>query len=573
MALSSRSSTRRSSKDARSSEQVVEEQIVQPNGEFKVQRYSKGRFLGKGGFARVYEFTNLETRRLYAAKVVAKSSLTRSRAKQKLMSEIKIHRSLKNSNIVSFEHFFEDSENVYILLELCPNQTMNELLRRRKRLTELEVQCYSLQIISSLKYIHNRRVIHRDLKIGNLFISDKMEIKLGDFGLATKLEFEGQKRRTICGTPNYIAPEVLDGKCGHSFEVDIWSLGVIMYTLLVGKPPFETNDVKKTYNLIKMTAYSFPDHVPVSNEAKSLITRILKSDPSRRPSLDEILQHEFFHMGNGIPKLLPVSTLAVPPSEGYLNKFLQKPVPRPEYPTADTAPVQQHQVTRLKQTRDLVGTQKVQRSPRSPKSQEGAKVWVKKWVDYSSKYGMGYILSNGCSGVYFNDSTKIIVEPNASVFYFIERTTDKRDMVFSYSLEDYPKSLYKKVTLLQHFKSYLEMEIDTYNPCESCYSIENPPPYVKRWLKSRRAILFRLSNMVVQVSFQDNTEVILTSENKMMTYINKKSERITMPLSEALESSNTEMTKRLKYTRDILNYMTSGQILNGGAGSPTINHA
>jgi polo-like kinase 1 len=92
----------------------------------------------------------------------------------------------------------------------------------------------------------------QSLKLGNLFISEKMEIKLGDFGLATKLEFDGEKKRTICGTPNYIAPEVLDGKNGHSYEVDVWSLGVVLYTLIIGKPPFETPDVKTTYKKIRM---------------------------------------------------------------------------------------------------------------------------------------------------------------------------------------------------------------------------------------------------------------------------------------------------------------------------------
>lgn len=184
------------------------------------------------------------------------------------MSEIKIHKSIHHTNIVGFEHFFEDNENVYILLELCHNQTMNELLRRRKRLTELEVQCYLLQILNALRYLHKNRVIHRDLKLGNLFLSQNMEIKLGDFGLATKVDFEGERKRTICGTPNYIAPEILEGKSGHSYEVDIWSFGVIAYTLLIGKPPFETNDVKTTYRRIKMNAYSFPEHVIISHHSK-----------------------------------------------------------------------------------------------------------------------------------------------------------------------------------------------------------------------------------------------------------------------------------------------------------------
>ena len=105
-------------------------------------------------------------------------------------------------------------------------------------------------MISALKYLHDHRIIHRDLKLGNLFLNEKMEVKVGDFGLATKLDFDGERKRTVCGTPNYIAPEVLDGKSGHSYEVDIWSLGVIIYTLIIGKPPFETSDVKDTYELI-----------------------------------------------------------------------------------------------------------------------------------------------------------------------------------------------------------------------------------------------------------------------------------------------------------------------------------
>lgn len=99
-----------------------------------------------------------------------------------------------------------------------------------------------------------------------------MDLKLGDFGLATKLDFDGEWKRTICGTPNYIAPEVLEGKNGHSYEVDIWSLGVIIYTLIIGKPPFETANVKTTYDKIKKNSYKFPDHVAISDEAWDLIS-------------------------------------------------------------------------------------------------------------------------------------------------------------------------------------------------------------------------------------------------------------------------------------------------------------
>ena len=117
-----------------------------------------------------------------------------------------------------------------------------------------------------MKYLHKNRVIHRDLKLGNLFLNDKLQIKLGDFGLAAKLDFDNEKRHTVCGTPNYLAPEVLSNRMGHSFEVDVWSLGVVIYAMVVGKPPFETQEVKMTYEKIRKGIYSFPEQIKMSLE-------------------------------------------------------------------------------------------------------------------------------------------------------------------------------------------------------------------------------------------------------------------------------------------------------------------
>ena len=117
------------------------------------------------------------------------------------------------------------------------------------RLCLLSNTCTLTKSSTESKFIS--KINFPSLKLGNLFLNDKMEVKIGDFGLATKLEFDGDRKRTICGTPNYIAPEILEGKNGHSYEVDTWSLGVIIYTLLFGKPPFETQDVKTTYQKIK----------------------------------------------------------------------------------------------------------------------------------------------------------------------------------------------------------------------------------------------------------------------------------------------------------------------------------
>ena len=129
---------------------------------------------------------------VYAAKIISKENLQKKRSRKKLLSEIRIHRYLsKHRNIVTFKHYFEDPSSVYILMDLCVSGTLSEVLKRRKTLHELEVKSYGRQICEGMKHIHRRRIIHRDLKLGNLFLDDKMQLKIGDFGLSTKLDYEG----------------------------------------------------------------------------------------------------------------------------------------------------------------------------------------------------------------------------------------------------------------------------------------------------------------------------------------------------------------------------------------------
>ena len=149
-----------------------------------------------------------------------------------------------------------------------------------------------------------------------------------------------------------------------------------------------------------------------------------------------------------------------------------------------------------------------------------------------------------------------------SKFHYIEkRQSDRQDIITTHNLEDNNKEFHKKVTLLQHFKSYLEGEDKAKNPDSAVdHHSGNIPIYVKKWMRTRHAIVFRLSNKVVQVSFEDHTEIILCSESREVIYINKKGEIHAYPLSTAMEEPNTEMTKRLKYTKDILTHMlTAGQ--------------
>jgi len=173
-----------------------------------------------------------------------------------------------------------------------------------------------------LKYLHNHRVIHRDLKLGNLFLNEELKIKLGDFGLAAKLDFDNEKRHTVCGTPNYLAPEVLTNRVGHSYEVDVWSLGVVLYAMVVGKPPFETAEVKLTYDRIRKCIYSFPEQIKLSEDVRNLITKIFVLDTSKRPTLNEILEHPFLNNGVGVAKTMHISTLAMRPNKSMMESII-----------------------------------------------------------------------------------------------------------------------------------------------------------------------------------------------------------------------------------------------------------
>ena len=343
----------------------------------------------------------------------------------------------------------------------------------------------------------------------------------------------------------------------------------MMYTMLVGKPPFETSDVKTTYRRIRMNAYSFPDHIPLSPESKDLIERILISDPLARPSISQIEEHDFF-MKNPIPKLLPTSTLAVPPSSSYLRQFdkINKPMAkcresqsRIRLPRSSSQPSKEENKSSAKKEegRASSGDRNENGSGSRVKKHAtvslyshtvgGPKVWLKKWVDYSSKYGLGYLFSNGCAGVFFNDSSKITSDIEGNTFQYLTKSTGTADdQLMEYEFAQYPPELQKKVTLLQHFRKHLKTE-------EFVQENINPLPYVKKWIITSHAIIFRLSNKLVQVYFQDKSELMLCSDTKYVVYINKHGEITSTALINALDNGNKEMNKRLRYTKEIITTM------------------
>lgn len=252
---------------------------------------------------------------MFAAKTIAKASIKSVKTKDKLLSEIKIHKGLKHPNVVQFIDCFEDDTNVYILLEICENNSLMSMLKKRRYFTEPEAKYFITQIIGGVIYIHDFGVIHRDLKLGNIFLDEKMNIKIGDFGLAALLYSKNERKKTICGTPNYIAPEVLYGKDeGHSFEVDVWSIGIILYTMIVGKPPFQSKEVDSIYQKIKNGEYDFPEGY-VSSQGKDLIKAFLHNNPKQRIQLETALEHRFFT--SNFPPCIDCASLTLAPQAFY----------------------------------------------------------------------------------------------------------------------------------------------------------------------------------------------------------------------------------------------------------------
>lgn len=680
---------------------AIEEKRKKANGDgHTIHQYLRGRFLGKGGFAKVYLCTALDTSKQYAVKIVPKANLVKARARHKLQTEIKIHRTLKHPNICEYKHFFEDRNNCYILLELCHNQTLNEMIKRRKRLTEPEAALFMNHLLDAVKYMHLKNVIHRDLKLGNLFLDRHLNVKVGDLGLATILEHPEEKRKTICGTPNYIAPEIIQGDKatrGYSFEVDVWSMGVILFTILVGKPPYEAKDVKATYQRILANEYSFPNNVELSLDAKDLIRSMLRSTPCERLSLKEIGSHQFLSIRNTplniptnathstpkwylneygrfvsdgdaaaihcqkprksvLPRLstrqpfglrdqnhgtarktkneksegehidiqrLVKSTISLPASKpikggGMSPTFrifddskkatpcesLEKPTPKtnaeeelisrtralsiqtssrlqdsgrcsPARSLASSTytaiidsgtEILQKLVVHLEAVLELTASRRDAFRPTSPQSvvvYAGPTRWVSRYVDYTSKYGLGFLLNDGSSGVYFNDSTKTALEAQGETFYYIERrkvedaASRKVEIaVETHTLSSYPEHLKKKVTLLKHFRNYLldqqnkDEETELTRPV-SCLPVSDTV-HVKKWIRTKHAILFRLSDQTIQVVFYDQTEVLLTPDVRYITYVDKNHVRRTYDFTDELVGSLVELEKRLKYTKEVL---------------------
>ena len=258
--------------------------------ETSISDYQLGRTIGKGSFGNVVQCQHIESGSLYAIKCIKKSKVTTKAIFEHLKNEKQVLSTLKSPFTVDFFGSFQDHNNIYFITEYIPGGELFKLLRTHRVLAISSVRFYAAEITSALEYLHSRNIVYRDLKPENVLVSATGHVKLIDFGFATQIK-EGETCSSFCGTLEYLAPEIVQ-RIGHGLAVDWWTLGVLLYELLVGTPPFVGGSTQGLFEKIVKTEVSFPKDL--DEEARDLIGKLLTKKPWERISGKDVMGHRFF---------------------------------------------------------------------------------------------------------------------------------------------------------------------------------------------------------------------------------------------------------------------------------------
>ncbi|XP_029287315.1 aurora kinase A [Cottoperca gobio] len=258
------------------------------NNRWSLENFDIGRPLGKGKFGNVYLAREQQSKFILALKVLFKKQLEKAGVEHQLRREVEIQSHLRHPNILRLYGYFHDSSRVYLILEFAPKGELYSELQRCGCFPEARSATYIMELADALNYCHSKKVIHRDIKPENLLLGANGELKIADFGWS--VHTPSSRRSTLCGTLDYLPPEMIEGKT-HDEKVDLWSLGVLCYEFLVGKPPFETKSHEETYRKISRVEYTYPAQSNISDGAKDLVARLLKHNPMHRLPIQGVLTH------------------------------------------------------------------------------------------------------------------------------------------------------------------------------------------------------------------------------------------------------------------------------------------
>lgn len=265
------------------------------------KHYNVSRTLGQGSFATVKLAQEIETKEKYAVKVIKRSALKKD-DEESLYNEIQILHSNLHTNIVKLHAVYHSSHSINLVMELMSGGELFDRVVEKEHYSEAEAKSAIFQILTAIEFIHSKDIVHRDLKPENLLYSDSSDeasLKLADFGLACILK-PTEMLHAACGTPGYVAPEILRERGtsksgGYGKEVDMWSVGVILYVLLAGFPPFYDDDNAKLFKQIEEAEFEFmsPYWDGISSQATDLISKLLVLDQNERLTATQCLQHPF----------------------------------------------------------------------------------------------------------------------------------------------------------------------------------------------------------------------------------------------------------------------------------------
>eukprot|EP01063_Lacrimia_lanifica_P034215 TRINITY_DN627_c0_g2_i1.p1 TRINITY_DN627_c0_g2~~TRINITY_DN627_c0_g2_i1.p1 ORF type:complete len:608 (+),score=247.46 TRINITY_DN627_c0_g2_i1:46-1869(+) len=281
-------------------------------------KYSVGERLGKGAYGLVVRGTNVKTGEEVAVKRISKDLLKKEgpAGEKRLFREVAIMGSLNHPNLVNMTELmhYEAKNEMWIIVELVEGCELMNCVDREVRLHEDTARSYFQQIVVGMNYVHSQGVVHRDLKPENILVTNDGLCKITDFGLSNVQNTDTMGHvpsnlnvQTCCGTPYYVAPEVVTKKEGYSgFTSDVWSLGIILYVMLVGELPFTAKDLRSLLHKISKGEYKIPAAAKLSNEAKDLLSRILVPKVKNRITLKEIAEHPWFTKGGFDESLMRV---------------------------------------------------------------------------------------------------------------------------------------------------------------------------------------------------------------------------------------------------------------------------